>query len=79
MYLNNSLIKKGIRNGTVGMITDFNKKKTLSIKVAFCIQSGIVYLVLLHSRTEGLTHTISPTKFVCSYNTQDTGAYTTNK
>ena len=42
MYLNNSLIEKGICNGTVGIITDFDRN-TLSIKVAFCIHSGIVH------------------------------------
>jgi len=42
MYLNNSLIEKGICNGTVGIITDIDRN-TLSIKVAFCIHSGIVH------------------------------------
>jgi len=42
MYLNNTLIDKGICNGTVGIITDFDKD-TLSIQVAFCVQSGIVH------------------------------------
>jgi len=42
MYLNNSLIEKDICNGTVGIITNFDKTALL-IKVAFCIQNGIVH------------------------------------
>jgi len=42
MYLNNSLIEKGICNGTIGIVTDFDKD-TQSVQVAFCVQSTIVH------------------------------------
>jgi len=42
MFLNNSLIEKGICNGTIGIVTDFDKE-TLSVQVAFCVQNGIIH------------------------------------
>ncbi|CAG8490878.1 16859_t:CDS:2 [Acaulospora morrowiae] len=42
MFLNNSLIEKGICNGTIGIITDFDKE-TLTVQVAFCIKIGIIH------------------------------------
>jgi len=42
MYLNNSLIEKGICNGTIGIITDFDKDAS-SVQVAFCVQNAIVH------------------------------------
>jgi len=42
MFLNNSLIEKGICNGTIGVITDFDKNSH-SVQVAFCVQSAIVH------------------------------------
>ncbi len=41
MYLNNSLMKNGICNGTIGVITDINKQLP-SIQIAFCIHGAIV-------------------------------------
>jgi|SRR6185312_7955196 len=42
MFLNNSLIEKGICNGTIGVITDFDKDSH-SDQVAFCVQNAIVH------------------------------------
>ena len=42
MFLNNSLIEKGICNGTIGVITDFDKDSH-SVQMAFCVQSAIVH------------------------------------
>jgi hypothetical protein len=42
MYLNNSLIKDGICNGTIGVITDLNKDQP-SIQVAFCVHGAIIH------------------------------------
>ena len=42
MFLNNSLIEKGICNGTIGIVTDFDKE-TLSVQVAFCVKIGIIH------------------------------------
>ena len=41
MYLNNSLMKNGICNGTIGVITDINKQLP-SVQIAFCIHGAIV-------------------------------------
>ena len=41
MYLNNSLMKDGICNGTIGVITDINKQQP-SVQIAFCIHGAIV-------------------------------------
>jgi hypothetical protein len=42
MYLNNSLSKDGICNGTIGVITDLNKQQP-SVQVAFCVHSAIIH------------------------------------
>src|SRR6266542_528393 len=42
MYLNNSLIKNGICNGTIGVITDLNKDQP-SVQVAFCVHGAIIH------------------------------------
>jgi hypothetical protein len=42
MYLDNSLIKDGICNGTNGVITDLNKQQP-SVQVAFCVQGAIIH------------------------------------
>ena len=42
MYLNNSLIKDGICNGTIGVITDLNKQQP-SVQVAFCVYGAIIH------------------------------------
>ena len=42
MYLNNSLQKNGICNGTVGVITDLNKQQP-SVQVAFCVHGAIIH------------------------------------
>jgi len=42
MFLNNSLIEKGICNGTIGVVTDFDKE-ALSVQVAFCVKNGIIH------------------------------------
>jgi len=41
MYLNNSLSKDGICNGTIGIITDLNKQQP-SVQVAFCVRGAII-------------------------------------
>ena len=42
MFLNNSLIEKGICNGTIGIVTDFDKE-TLYVQVAFLCPNGIIH------------------------------------
>ena len=42
MYLDNSLIKDGICNGTNGMITDLDKQQP-SVQIAFCVQGAIIH------------------------------------
>jgi hypothetical protein len=42
MYLNNSLLKDGICNGTIGVITDLNKQQP-SVQIAFCIHGAIIH------------------------------------
>ena len=42
MYLNNSLIKDGICNGTIGVITDLNKQQP-SVQIAFCVHGAIIH------------------------------------
>ena len=41
IYLNNSLLKEGICNETIGIITNLNKQQ-LSIQVTFCVHSTII-------------------------------------
>ena len=41
MYLNNSLLKDGICNGTIGIITDINKQQP-SVQIVFCIRGAII-------------------------------------
>ena len=41
MFLNNKYIKKKICNGTIGVVIDLDKVKEI-VKVAFCIDGGIV-------------------------------------
>src|SRR5688572_18645638 len=41
MFLNNKYIKNQICNGTIGVVTDLDKVKE-TVKVAFCINGGIV-------------------------------------
>jgi len=45
--VNNSLIEKGICNGTIGVVTDFDKEK-LSVQVAFCVKNGIIHCWVTH-------------------------------
>jgi hypothetical protein len=42
MYLNNSLIKDGICNGTIGVITDLDKQQP-SVQIAFCVHGAIIH------------------------------------
>lgn len=42
MFLNNKHINKQICNGTIGIVTDIDKDREI-VKVAFCINKGIVY------------------------------------
>ena len=41
MYLNNSLSKDGICNGTIGIVTDLNKQQP-SVQIAFCVHGAII-------------------------------------
>ena len=46
MFLNNSSIEKGICNGTIGIVTDFDKE-TLSVQ-AFYVQNEIIHCWISH-------------------------------
>ena len=41
IYLNNSLLKEGICNETIGVITNLNKQQP-SIQVVFCVHGTII-------------------------------------
>ena len=45
MFLNNSLIKEGICNGTIGVVTDVNCEE-LTVEVAFCVHGAIVHKIV---------------------------------
>ena len=50
MYLNNSLLKEGICNGTIGVITDLNKQQP-SVQVAFCVRGAIIQKWIIRETT----------------------------
>src|SRR5215204_1712816 len=43
MYLNNNMVKKGICNGTVGVIADIDRTQDL-VRIVFCINGGVIDL-----------------------------------
>ena len=50
MYLDNSLIKDGICNGTNGVITDLDKQQP-SVQIAFCVQGAIIHKSITRKTT----------------------------
>ena len=71
MYLNNSLIEKGICNGTIGIVTDFDKD-TSSVLRTKCNSPSLgakTYFLLLRFRAKSVAYPISFTKLIRFNNT----------